>query len=105
MSVQRLAYRAPGLGNLHPADAGLNLPLERHSHGLRKLVALEAPRGSFQDAVEAIERSTGERLGRRQVEEFAGIAAMDFEDFYAARRPAPSNRGICWCSRQMARGS
>jgi hypothetical protein len=93
VSVQRLAYRAPGLGNLHPADAGLNLPLERHSHGLRKLVALEAPRGSFQDAVEAIERSTGQRLGRRQVQELAAIAAVDFEDFYAAWRPAPSNSG------------
>jgi hypothetical protein len=41
VSVKRLAYRAPGLGNLHPADAALNLPVERHSHGLRKLTALE----------------------------------------------------------------
>ncbi len=47
VSVERLAYRAPGLGNLHPADAILNLPVERHSHGLRKLAALESPRGSF----------------------------------------------------------
>ena len=37
VSVERLAYRAPGVGNLHPADATLNLPVERHSHGLRKL--------------------------------------------------------------------
>ena len=47
VSVERLAYRAPGVGNLHPADAALNLPVERHSHGLRKLCALESPRGSF----------------------------------------------------------
>ena len=64
VSVERLAYRAPGVGNLHPADAALNLPVERHSHGLRKLAALEAPRGSFDDAVEAIERQTGQRLGQ-----------------------------------------
>src|ERR1039458_7582170 len=51
VSVEPLAYRAPGLGNLHPADAVLNLPVERHSHGLRKLAALEAARGSFQDAM------------------------------------------------------
>ena len=50
VTVERLAYRAPGVGNLHPADAALNLPVERHSHGLRKLAALEAPRGSFDDA-------------------------------------------------------
>src|SRR5450755_3760044 len=60
VSVERLAYRAPGLGNLHPADAALNLPVERHSHGLRKLTALEAARGSFQDATDAILRQTGQ---------------------------------------------
>ena len=87
VTVERLAYRAPGLGNLHPADATLNLPVERHSHGLRKLAALEAARGSFQDAVDAIGRQTGQRLGNRQVEELAGLAAIDFEDFYEARRP------------------
>ena len=82
VSVGRLAYRAPGVGNLHPADAALNLPVERHSHGLRKLCALESPRGSFDGAIDAIERQTGVRLGKRQVEELAGLAAMDFEDFY-----------------------
>jgi len=65
VSVGRLAYRAPGQANLHPGDAALNLPVERHSHGLRKLAALEAPRGSFDDAVEAIVRQTGQRLGKR----------------------------------------
>ncbi len=90
VSVERLAYRAPGMGNLHPADAALNLPVERHSHGLRKLAALQSPRGSFDDAVDAIERQTGQRLGKRQLEELAGLAAMDFEDFYETRRPARS---------------
>ena len=93
VSVGRLAYRAPGVGNLHPADAALNLPVERHSHGLRKLCALESPRGSFAGAVEAIERQAGVRLGKRQVEELAGLAAMDFEDFYETRRPARGQRG------------
>jgi hypothetical protein len=93
VSVQRLAYRAPGVGNLHPADAALNLPVERHSHGLRKLSALETPRGSFDDAVDAICRQTGQRLGKRQVEELATLAAIDFEDFYETRRPARSKPG------------
>ena len=43
VSVERLAYRAPLVRNLHPADAALNLPIERHSHGLRKVAALGAP--------------------------------------------------------------
>ncbi len=93
VTVERLAYRAPGVGNLHPADSALNLPVERHSHGLRKLAALEAARGSFQDATDAIERGTGVRLGKRQVEELASLAAMDFEDFYENRRPARAKQG------------
>ena len=33
------------------------------------------------------------RLAKRQVEELAGLAAMDFEDFYDSRRPARGKRG------------
>ena len=90
VSVERLAYRAPLVRNLHPADAALNLPVERHSHGLRKVAALG--RGSFHDAVDAIRRQTGQRLGKRQIEELAGLAAMDFEDFYEARPAAGEDR-------------
>jgi hypothetical protein len=93
VTVSRIAYRAPGRRNLHLADAALNLPVERHSHGLRKLAAVEAARGSFQDAVEAIERACGQQLGKRQVEELAQLAAVDFEDFYEQRRPARSKSG------------
>src|SRR5512133_1752743 len=75
--------------NLYPADAVLNLPVGRHSAGLQRLAALEAARGSFADAREAIERATGVRLGKRQVEQLARTAAVDTEAFYAARRPLP----------------
>ena len=47
VDVARIAYRAPARPNLHPADAVLNLPAERHSHGLRRLAAVEATRGSY----------------------------------------------------------
>jgi hypothetical protein len=33
VTVSRMAYRAPGRGNLHPADAALNLPVERTPTG------------------------------------------------------------------------
>ncbi|MDA8440459.1 MAG: ISKra4 family transposase [Propionibacterium sp.] len=91
--VPRLAYRARGHANLHPADAALNLPVEKHSHGLRKLAAVEASRGSFDDTADAITRATGVRLGKRQAEELAGRAAVDFDDFYAQRRPQPGANG------------
>ncbi len=90
VTVSRIAYRAPGAGNLHPADAALNLPEEKHSHGLRRLAAAESARGSFQDAGSAITRATGIRVGKRQVEQLAVRAAADVDAFYAARRPAPA---------------
>ena len=75
VSVTRLAYRAKGQENLHLADAALNLPEEIHSHGLRELAAIEATRGSYEEAQAAIERGTGVKLGKRQLEELAAAAA------------------------------
>jgi hypothetical protein len=63
----------------------LNLPAERHSHGLRRLAATEAARGSFQEAAAALERATGQHLGKRQVEALTDRAAVDVEAFYATR--------------------
>jgi hypothetical protein len=75
--------------NLYPGDAVLNLPPMRQSAGLSRLAAIEAARGSFDDAGEAIERATGVRLGKRQLENLARHAAADVDDFYTARRPEP----------------
>jgi hypothetical protein len=75
------------VGNLYPGDAVLNLPAGRHSAGLARLAALEAARGSFDAAGEAIERATGVRPGKRQVEDLARAAAVDVDAFYATRRP------------------
>lgn len=85
VGVTRLAYRRRGQANLHPADTTLNLPQELHSHGLRRLAAVEAASGSIEEAQSSIERSTGERLGKRQIEEMVGRAAADFDAFYAER--------------------
>ncbi|MDQ6724814.1 MAG: hypothetical protein M3066_01355 [Actinomycetota bacterium] len=88
VTLSRLAYRRRSCPNLHPADGALNLPTERYSHGIRELAAVEAARGSFDGVVEAIERATGQHLGKRQVEELAARTAVDFEAFYTqAPRP------------------
>jgi hypothetical protein len=89
--LTRMAYRAPGAANLHPADAALNLPAEKYSHGLRRLAAAQAARGSFGDGTEAIRRSAGLRIGKRQVEILARAAAADVDSFYAAARPAAAS--------------
>src|SRR5216684_882790 len=69
VTVSRIAYRAPGAPNVHPLDAALNLPEEKHSHGLRKLAAVEAVRGSHEGAAAAVTRATGVKIGKRQAEE------------------------------------
>src|SRR5213080_1798827 len=87
VTVRRIAYRARGHADLHPADAARNLPAEKHSHGLRRLAAVEAARGSFADAAAAIERATTVRVGKRQVEALACAAATDVDAFYTAQAP------------------
>ncbi len=91
VSVERLAYRHRGTTNLHPADGALNLPDERHSHGLRRLAAVESTRGSYDDAAEAIGRATGVAVAKRQVEELTARSAADVDDFYATSAPEPAD--------------
>jgi hypothetical protein len=91
VTVARLAYRHRGHANLYPADGRLNLPQQRHSHGLRRLAAIEGARGSFAEATAAITRATGQTLGKRQAETLTARAATDVEDFYLARRSPPGN--------------
>jgi hypothetical protein len=94
VTVARIAYRAPGAPNVHPADAELNLPEEKHSHGLRRLAAVESARGSHEDAAAAVTRATGVAIGKRQVEELARRAAADIDRFYADRRPGPCDDDV-----------
>ena len=56
--VPRLAYRRRGFSNLCPADAELNLPSEQYSHGLRRLAATEASKGSFDEATVGVRQAT-----------------------------------------------
>ena len=90
VTVSRIAYRVPGRPNVHPLDAVLNLPEEKHSHGLRKMTAIEAARGSMEDAQAAITRATGMRIGKRQLEDMARRCAAHVEAFYACRMISPA---------------
>jgi len=86
--VQRLAYQAPGTTDLHPMDASLNLPREMFSHGIRRLVAREAAKSSFDEVVDTVRELTGASIAKRQVEELAIRAAQDFDAFYEQRAAA-----------------
>ena len=95
VNVTRVAYRHRGHPNLYPADGVLNLPVERHSHGLRRLAAIEASRGSFAEAGEAVGRATGTHVAKRQAETLTRASAVDVEEFYATRaQPAAATSDV-----------
>lgn len=87
---ERFAYRKENASNLCPADGALNLPERLHSHGLRRLAAIESTRGSFEDASAAISRATGVAVAKRQVEFLASAGAVDVEEFYLTRSAEPA---------------
>ncbi len=91
--VRRQRYGARGVASLFPLDAKLNLPVGGpYSAGLRRRIAEEVARGSFDEAVYSIDRYTGGHVPKRQCEQVAVQVSQDFEAFYATRQaPTPES--------------
>ena len=90
VTVERSAWRKKGLSSIYPADRTLSLPTGRHSHGLRRLAAFEAVRGSYDQAKAAIDRRCGKVLGKCQAERLVIEAARDIDAFYRQRIALPA---------------
>ena len=93
ITVDRLAYRAPQVPNVHPLDEVLDLPQGLYSAGLARLCTREAVRGSFTDAADAVEYLTGVRIGTRQLIELTRAAAADAVGYYTARQVPAAEPG------------
>src|SRR5664279_5558988 len=93
ITVDRLAYRAPHVCNVHPLDGVLDLPDGLYSTGLARLSAREAVRGSFVEAADAVEYVTGVRIGTRQLIELTRAAAQDVVGYYTAREVPAADPG------------
>jgi hypothetical protein len=87
--VSRYGYRAEGVKSIHPLDTELNLPVEEYSLGVRRMAVNSAAQVSFDATVETIGERTGKLVGKRQVEEIVGRAAVDFDTFYTQNVPDP----------------
>ena len=94
VSVPRLAYQAAGRDDLHPMDGSLNLPKEMFSFGIRRLVAREVARASYDEVVELLRDVTGADIAKRQVEELAMRAAQDFDAYYERRSAAETTEEL-----------
>lgn len=84
VTVRRKGYSCPGVPSMFPLDGELNLPKDRYSHGLRYRVAEEAAVNSFDEAVVNIDKTTGGKIPKRQLEDSTVVAAQDFDAFYSA---------------------
>jgi hypothetical protein len=80
--VERMGYGARETSPLYPLDGELNLPPDLYSLGTRKRVAQEVAKVSFEQAVEAMQQTSGARVPKRQAEELVVRAAQDFDRFY-----------------------
>jgi len=89
IEVKRLLYQAPGVEGLAPLDAALGLPDEKYTHEVRRIVAEESAKSSFDEVVELIAKRTGASVPKRQVEELTVRAAQDFDAFYRDRLCEP----------------
>ena len=85
VELERNLYQAPGVTGRAPLDAAMELPAEKYSHEVRRLVAEESARASFDEVVAAVGKYSGAKVPKRQAEELAVRAARDFDAFYRDR--------------------
>ncbi len=70
-------------------DATLGLAEEKYTLEVRRIVAEESAKSSFDEVVELIDKRTGASVPKRQVEELTVRAAQDFDEFYTSRLREP----------------
>jgi hypothetical protein len=93
--TSRIGYRRYHAENLYPQDADLNWAVTHsYSAGVLKRVAGTAAMLPFAQTAQQISTTLPIKIGKRQVEALTVAAAVDFEAFYAARRPAARPDGV-----------
>jgi hypothetical protein len=83
--VERISYQRNGVESLQPLEAMLNVPNQGYSLGVRRRVAQEAAKSSFEEVVTTVKGSSGAQVPKRQAQELTVRAAADFEAFYNRR--------------------
>jgi hypothetical protein len=89
VTVTRNLYQASGADGLAPLDAALELPDEHYSLEVRRLVAEESARASFDEVAELVDKHSGAHVPKRQLEQLTVRAAQDFDAFYERRLREP----------------
>jgi hypothetical protein len=80
--VRRKGYSAKGVESLFPLDAVLNLPEDKYSSGMCRLVVQAVADSSFDESVDRIRNTTGGKIPKRQIIEQTVLMSQDFDAFY-----------------------
>jgi hypothetical protein len=94
VTIRRIAYRALGAANLHPADAVLNLPARRYSWQLRQAAVMYALAVSYEQAQLWLQAAAGVSVGKQQLEQIVAEAARDAPGFYPSRPAVACPAGV-----------
>jgi hypothetical protein len=86
VTVTRKSYCQKNEASKFPLDKHLNLPVDSYSDGLTRQAALEALKGSFDNAVETIDRTTAGHIPKRQSLKLVQDVSQDFEAYYQQDR-------------------
>ena len=86
VTVTRKGYSQRERSSVFPIDAELNLPTDQYSDGMRNRLSKEALGGSFDNAIEVINDTTGGSIPKRQSLNVVRDVAQDFEFFYEKKR-------------------
>lgn len=87
--VRRKGYSARGASSVFLLDEVLNLPGDKYSQGLREHIAYTVSKMSFDETVAGIERDTGGKVPKLQVERIAVALSQDFESYYEQSPEGP----------------
>jgi hypothetical protein len=86
VTITRLGYSQRNEPSNFMLDNALNLPNDQYSSGLRERVISEAIRGSFDETVNCIQKTTGGHVPKRQALTLVQDVAQDFTVFYEQNR-------------------
>ena len=91
VTFKRWGYSAETGSSLFPADGHLNLPPEKYTHEVRRLVSEDVTRSSYDETLEVLSRRSAVTVPKRQGLELVNRAATDFIDFYADQANTPKD--------------
>ncbi len=86
VTVTRKGYNQRHQTSQFPLDGQLNLSGDQYSDGIRQRIAVEAIKGSFDNAIESIDKTTGGHVPKRQSLQLVQDVAQDFEAYYQQNR-------------------